>query len=64
VNKYKEEFTMTYDSKKLKGLFQRVYENKMVKDVESNTDDDRDIREYCSKVFGNGSKTPDPSLLH
>jgi hypothetical protein len=53
---------MAYDSIKLKGLFDRVYNNKMIENDQMN--DANDIKEYCSKVFGNGSFNPDPSLLH
>jgi len=49
---------MAFDNKKLKSLFTRVYNNTMVEN------DSTDIREYCSRVFGDGSVTPDPSLLH
>lgn len=49
---------MRYDSVKLKGLFDRVYSNKMEES------DAKDIQEYAKKVFGHGEFNPDPSLLH
>ncbi|MFS0657364.1 hypothetical protein AB1L07_01900 [Niallia alba] len=49
---------MTLDNSKLKGLFSRVYNNKMEEK------DSTDIKAYITKVFGNGSQTPDPSALH
>lgn len=48
---------MALDTKKLQGLFERVYTNKM----EEN--DGRDIHEFAKRVFGDGSVNPDPSLL-
>lgn len=55
---------MALNVQKLQGLFSRVYNNQMVKDTANNIDDEADIREYCSKVFGDGSTNPDPSMLH
>lgn len=49
---------MRYDTNKLKGLFDRVYSNKL----EEN--DGRDITEFAKRVFGDGSFNPDPSMLH
>lgn len=49
---------MALDTNKLKGLFDRVYNNTM----EEN--DGRDITEFAKRVFGNGDSTPDPSMLH
>lgn len=49
---------MALDTKKLKGLFSRVYNNKMEEA------DGRDITEFAKRVFGDGSFNPDPSLLH
>lgn len=49
---------MTLDSKKIKGMFSRVYTNQM------NETDAVDIKEYVKRVFGDGSLNPDPSLLH
>lgn len=43
---------------KLKGLFSRVYNNKM------QDNDYEDIKEMIKKTFGNGDFNPDPSLLH
>jgi len=43
---------------KLKGLFSRVYNNKM------QDNDYEDIKELIKKTFGNGDFNPDPSLLH
>lgn len=45
-----------------KSLFERVYNNKM--EVVDGVPDDKAIKELCQKVFGDGSVTPDPSLLH
>ncbi|QWU14431.1 hypothetical protein SAMN04487895_101743 [Paenibacillus sophorae] len=50
---------MLYDDQKIKGLFSRVLDTK-----NTSNDDAEDIKAYCSKVFGDGSKTPDPSMLH
>jgi hypothetical protein len=55
---------MAYNAMKLRQLCERVYNNKMIKDEANNIDDEKDIREYAQKVFGDGSVTPDPSLLH
>lgn len=49
---------MALDNTKLKGLFNRVYNNKM----EEN--DTSDIKAYITKVFGDGSVNPDPTMLH
>lgn len=49
---------MKLDTVKLKGLFSRVYNNKMEKE------DSVDIKAYITKVFGDGSVNPDPSALH
>lgn len=55
---------MAYSDKKLSELFDRVYNNKMITDEANGISDVQDIKEYCQKVFGDGSTTPDPSLLH
>lgn len=55
---------MAYDSTKLKGLFSRVYKNEMIENEEKGLFDEKDIKAYVKKVFGDGSTTPDPSLLH
>lgn len=52
------------DAGKTKELFMRVYNNKMVVDEAKGISDEKDIKELCSMVFGDGSVTPDPSLLH
>lgn len=56
------------DFEKLISLGKRVYNGKMVeeKDAEGNItlSDEKDIKALCSKVFGDGSVNPDPSLLH
>ena len=44
------------------GLFDRVYNNKMVATEEIN--DENDLKMYCERVFGNGDFNPDPSALH
>jgi hypothetical protein len=49
---------MKLDTSKLKGLFSRVYNNKM------ENEDSADIKAYITKVFGNGSQNPDPTSLH
>lgn len=46
------------DENKLKGLFSRVYHDKMQEN------DYSDIKELIKKTFGNGEYNPDPSLLH
>lgn len=50
---------MRYDETKIRALFSRVLDQK-----NTSMDDANDIKEYCNKVFGNGSVTPDPSMLH
>lgn len=55
---------MGYDSTKLKGLFSRVHNNKMIEDKEKGLFDEKDIKAYVKKVFNDGGSTPDPSLLH
>lgn len=50
---------MRYDETKIKALFSRVLDDKT-----TSKEDAIDIKEYCAKVFGNGSVTPDPSMLH
>lgn len=49
---------MKLDNMKLKGLFSRVYNSKMEET------DSADIKAYITKVFGDGSANPDPSMLH
>jgi hypothetical protein len=49
---------MPLDTKKLQGLFSRVYHNKMEEK------DASDIREFAKRVFGDGEVNPDPSMLH
>jgi hypothetical protein len=49
---------MALDTNKLKGLFSRVYNNTMEES------DGRDINEFAKRVFGDGSVSPDPSMLH
>jgi hypothetical protein len=49
---------MALDTVKLKGLFSRVYNNKMEET------DGRDLTEFAKRVFGDGSVNPDPSMLH
>ena len=48
----------TIKSEEMKKLFNRVYFDKM----EAN--DPQEIKAVCEKVFGDGGKTSDPSLLH
>lgn len=43
-------------------LFDRVYNNKMIMTDEIN--DEKDLKAYIGKVFGNGDFNPDPSALH
>jgi len=52
------------DTSKILGLANRVYNNKMIEDKATGISDENDIREYCEKVFGDGSATPDPSAIH
>ena len=47
-----------------KDLMKRVYNSKNSKDVEQMNKDNADIKALCNKVFGDGSVSPDPSLLH
>lgn len=49
---------MKLDATKIKGLFSRVYSNKMEET------DTSDIKAYITKVFGDGGQNPDPSMLH
>lgn len=49
---------MALDNTKLKGLFSRVYNNKMEET------DSTDIKAYITKVFGDGGANPDPTMLH
>jgi hypothetical protein len=49
---------MALDTNKLKGLFARVVNG------QTEENDVRDITEFAKRVFGNGSATPDPSMLH
>ncbi|ARC58724.1 hypothetical protein SFC27_10980 [Bacillus licheniformis] len=49
---------MKLDTVKIKGLFSRVVNNKM------EATDKSDIETYIKKVFGDGTVTPDPSMLH
>lgn len=43
-------------------LFDRVYNNKMI--ITDEVNDEKDLKAYCERVFGNGDVTPDPSALH
>jgi hypothetical protein len=47
-----------------KNLMLRVYNSKKIADKEQVNKDYDDIKALCNKVFGDGSVTPDPSLLH
>jgi len=47
-----------------KNLMLRVYNSKKIADKEQVNKDYNDIKALCNKVFGDGSVTPDPSLLH
>lgn len=47
------------NNEKLKGLFTRAMNAQT-----TTPEDEKDIKEYITKVFGDGSVTPDPSLLH
>lgn len=55
---------MALDMSKIKELCTRVYNNTMIEDKETGVSDELDIKEYCKKVFGDGTSTPDPSMLH
>jgi hypothetical protein len=55
---------MAFDIRKITELGSRVVNNKMLEDKATGVSDENDIREYCSKVFGDGSVSPDPSMLH
>lgn len=52
------------ETQKVLGLMNRVYSNKMEFDVEKGLDDEKAIKSLCNQVFGDGSMTPDPSMLH
>ena len=54
------------DVAQAKDMMLRVYNNKcVVTDVENNIKGDEEIiTELCGKVFGDGSVTPNPALLH
>jgi len=52
------------DIQKTRDLFNRVYNDKMIIDEAKGISDEKDIKALCEKVFGDGSVTPDPSLLH
>ena len=43
-------------------LFDRVYNNKMI--ITDEVNDEKDLKAYCERVFGNGEFNPDPSALH
>lgn len=58
-------FLQTEQSKRLKNLGIRVYENKMIVKEENGikvNQDEKDIVEICNKTFGHG--TPSPENLH
>lgn len=58
-------FLQTEQSKRLKNLGIRVYENKMIVKEENGVkvnQDEKDIIEICNKTFGHG--TPSPENLH
>lgn len=50
---------MRYDDVKLQGLFSRI-----LNEQQTTKEDVSDLKAYIKKVFGDGSVTPDPSLLH
>jgi len=50
------------NEKEVKALFSRVYDNKMVCNEEQN--DEKDLVELMTKVFGEGEMSLDPSALH
>lgn len=58
--------TIFKDVKKVEDLMLRVFNNKMIEADEEKEiiGDDEAIKALCSKVFGDGSTTPDPSTLH
>jgi hypothetical protein len=55
---------MALDFNKIRELGERVYNGKMIEDKANNISDAEDIKALCKKVFGDGTVTPDPSLLH
>lgn len=50
---------MSLDNTKIKGLFNRV-----LNEQATSKEDAEDIKAYITKVFGDGTANPDPSLLH
>ena len=48
----------------MKKLFNRVYNDQMIVDKDTDMHDSDSIKAVCAKVFGDGNTTPDPSLLH
>jgi len=55
---------MSLNATEMKKLFNRVYKNEMIEDAETKLHDADSIKAVCQKVFGDGGRTPDPSLLH
>lgn len=55
---------MNFKTNELMNLFNRVYDGTMIVDEEKNINDELDLQTYCKKIFGDGSETPDPSLVH
>lgn len=59
---------MALSEKKLIEMGKRIYNNKMIEQKNEKGEiivsDVNDIKELCQRVFGDGSSTPDPSLLH
>lgn len=58
--------SLIQDVKQAQAMMLRVYNNQSIKaDEENNVKGDEEIiKELCSKVFGDGSVTPNPALLH
>lgn len=54
------------DATKVQDMMLRVYNNTMIKeDLEKDImGDEKAIKALCEKVFGDGSVTPDPAILH
>lgn len=54
--------TIQVKEQEISKLFDRVYNNKMI--ITDEINDEKDLKAYCEKVFGNGEFNPDPSALH
>jgi len=53
-----------YSDVKLKKLLTNTYNGTFFEDSKNSIDERQDAKNYIKKVFGDGGKTPDPSLIH